>query len=143
VLILCQSVLADMIAPEGKPSFLSYYLFKNLLAAQPTALQTDKNSFLLFIKDGVYLIRFSSSTPIYDIQSQLRNHGCKKGIVALVDSSEKIPSPAPVFTDSRFPFYVIQATAPRSSRWVDWLEQRLASVVVMKPCSWSEIYKIW
>ena len=135
-------MLADRITPEGKSFFLFYYLFKNLLAAQPTALQTEKNGFLLFIEDGVYLIRFSSSTTIYDIQSQLRNLGCKKGIVALVDSSEKSPSPAPVFTDSKFPFYIIQATAPRSSRWVDWLEQRSASLVVIKPCSWTEIYVI-
>jgi hypothetical protein len=133
-------VLTDKIAPEDKSLLLFYYLFKNLLAAQPTALQTDNNSFLLFIEDGVYLIQFSSNTAIYHIQSQLRNLGCKKGIVALVDSSEKSPSPTLVFTDSRFPFYVIQATTPRSSRWVDWINQRSASVVVMKPCSWTEIY---
>jgi hypothetical protein len=139
---LCRSVFADRIISEGKSFFLFYYLFKNLLAAQPTALQTEKNGFLLFIKDGVYLIRFSSSTTVYDIQSQLRSLGCSKGIVALVDSSEKTPSPAPVFTDSRFPFYIIQATAPRSSRWVDWLDQSSGSVVAMKPCSWTEIYVI-
>jgi hypothetical protein len=139
---LCRSAVADRLTFKGKSFFLFYYLFKNLLAAQPTALQTDKNSFLLFIEDGVHLIRFSSNTATYDIQSQLRNLGCSNGIVALVDSSEKSPSPAPVFTDSRFPFYVIQATAPRSSRWEDWLDQRSASVVVMKPCSWTEIYVI-
>jgi hypothetical protein len=136
-------MLANEAIFKGKSLFLFYYLFKNLLAAQPTALQTEKNGFLLFIEDGVYLIRFSSSTTVYDIQSQLRNLGCSKGIVALVDSSEKTPSPAPIFTDSRLPFYIIQATAPRSSRWVDWLEQSFGSVVVMKPCSWAEIYVIW
>jgi len=126
----------------GKSFFLFYYLFKNLLAAQPTALQTDKNNFLLFVEDGVYLIRFTSNTAIYDIQSQLRNLGCKKGIVALVDTSEKIPSPAPVFTDGRFPFYVIQATAPRAANWANWVGQRSGSILVMKPCLWSEIYVI-
>jgi hypothetical protein len=139
---LCGLIVANEVVFKGKSFFLFYYLFKNLLAAQPTVLQTEKNGFLLFIEDGVYLIRFSSSTTVYDIQSQLRNLGCKKGIVALVDSSEKSPSPAPVFTDSRLPFYTIQATAPHSSRWEDWLDQRSASVVVMKPCSWTEIYII-
>lgn len=135
--------LADRKSLEGKSFFLFYYLFKNLIASQPTALQTNKNSFLLFVKDGVYLIRFSSNTAIYDVQSQLKSLGCKNGIIALVDSSEKIPVPAPVFTDSRFPFYVVQATAPRSYRWLDWLEQRSASVIVAKPCSWAEVYTIW
>lgn len=112
----------------------------NLLASEPTAFQTDKNSFFLFVDTGVYLVRFSSSTAIYDIQSQLKNLGCKKGMIAFVDSSDKCPSPAPVFTDTRFPFYIIQTTSPVPSRWNSWIRRCSAAVITMRPWSWTEIY---
>lgn len=124
----------------GKSFGLYVYLFQNLLAAQPIAVQIDKNSFFIFVHSGVYLVRFTSNTVAYDIQSHLRQLGCVDGMVALVDSSERSPSPAPIFLDPRLPFYVIQATAPRPSRWKEWAEQSSGAVLVTKPWSWNEIF---
>lgn len=88
----------------GKGFSLYYYLLKTLLVAEPTAFQTDKNSFFLFIESGVFIVRFTSNTALYDVQSHLEQLGCKKGMTALVNSSEKNPSPVTVFTDNRYPF---------------------------------------
>jgi hypothetical protein len=109
------------------------------LAAQPVALQTEKNGFFVFVETGVHLIRFTSNTSIYDIQSCLKQLGCEQGMIALVESNEKNPSPAAVFTNNRFPFYVVQVTALIPSRWRDWAKRQSASVVV-KPWTWSEIF---
>lgn len=124
----------------GNSFSIYYYLVQNLLAGEPTALQTDKNSFFLFVSMGVYIIRFTSSTAVYDIQSHLKNLGCKKGMIALVDSSEKSPSPAAIFTDSRFPFYIVQTTSPVASRWSGWADNCFAPIVVVRPWSWPETY---
>lgn len=48
-------------------------------------------------------------------------------MIALVDSSDRNPSPAAVFTDSRFPFYIVQASSPIPSRWNDWVLRRSAN----------------
>jgi len=124
----------------GKSFGIYFYLFQNLLVSHPIALQTDKNSFFLFVDSGVYLVRFTSNTAIYDIQSHLRQLGCTEGMIALVDSSERSPSPAPIFLDLRFPFYVIQATDPSPSRWKEWVKQSSATVLVSEPWSWAEIF---
>jgi hypothetical protein len=124
----------------GKSFGLYFYLLQNLLAAQPIALQTDTDSFFLFVESGAHLVRFTSNTAIYDIQSHLKQLGCMEGMIALVDSSEISPSPAPIFSNHRFPFYIVQATAPRPSRWKDWVEQSSATVLVMEPWSWHEIF---
>lgn len=49
---------------------------------------------------------------MYDLQSQLKKQtlGCKKCTIAFVDSSEKNPSPAPVFIYSRMRFLQRSAT---------------------------------
>lgn len=61
-------------------------------------------------------------------------------MLALVDLSEKNPSPAAVFTDEKFPFYVVQATSPVPSQWNEWVTRRSAEVIVTKPWSWPEIF---
>jgi hypothetical protein len=124
----------------GKSFSLYYFLFLHLLNARPVALQTDKNSVFIFVESGVYLVRLTLNMTIYDIQSHLKQLGCTEGMIALVDSNERNPSPAPIIVDSRFPFYVIQATAPRPSRWKNWVEQSSATVLVMTPWSWAEIF---
>lgn len=124
----------------GNSFSVYYYLVMNLLVGQPTALQTDRNSFFLFVDTGVHLIRFKPTTPIFDIQSQVKRLGCKKGTIALVDSSDDNPSPAPVFTDGRYPFYVIQASSPVPARWNGWAKKRFPAIVVVHPWSWTETY---
>jgi hypothetical protein len=134
------SDIVMLILFTGKSFGLYFFLFQNLLVAQPIALQTDKNSFFIFVESGVYLIRFTPNTTIYDIQSHLKQLGCTEGMIALVDSSERSPSPATIFLDPRLSFYVVQATAPCPSRWKDWVEQSSAAVLVTKPWSWQEIF---
>jgi hypothetical protein len=117
----------------GKSFFLYFLLIERILAGQPTAWQ--------FRSSDVILIHNHNKIQMFPENVWLDTQAPEySGYWALVDSNAQVVQPRGEFTDTHSKFYLVQAASPQPARWKAWKKYLSASIAVMKPWSWDEIY---
>jgi hypothetical protein len=127
--------LAEYNILSGKSLFLLWLFFRRLALGLPTALQVDDAYALLFHEGGVHQFEDPNNNVACDALVFPSGEHPKR-IWALVNTSQNLSEPAKVFKDG--PFFVVDATYPRSNR-LEWVNEARYENFCMRPWSLSEV----
>jgi hypothetical protein len=106
---------------KGKTTFLFYLLFHRLSSKLPTAMQTHREMFFLFTKDGASI--HSATSDDVDFPA---------GTWALADSNTMIKQPCDAFLSASMQdVWIVQATSPLKERWHGWIKDRFGTTYIM------------
>jgi hypothetical protein len=121
----------DTVFTVGKTVFLHYVLIDRILNGLVTAYQIDSKRAFLFL--GPNHVRKISADEILDPEVYDRAW-------ALVDSNANLDSPREEFVNMFSKFFVVNTSSPQPQRWKSWKKYQSASLTVMRPWSWKEMY---
>jgi hypothetical protein len=115
----------------GKTVFLQYLLVERILDGLPTAYQMDSQKLFLFL--GAQDVQIFTERDMLDPEIY-------ENAWALVDSNGGLEAPRYDLVKPNSKFFVVQATSPQPRRWKSWKKERSASMVIMNPWSWKELF---
>lgn len=112
--------------------FLYYVLYPRLQRKIPTAFQRESSGFYYFSAEGV--------TTFHHVTGNRLGASIPAGTWALVASSTTFVQPAEYIRSEGSPFFVVQATSPRSIRWNSWIKEKApVELFFMNPFTFPEL----
>ena len=124
---------------SGKTAFMIWLLMRRLSLELPTVLQVEPSYAILFHKGGV--LEFQSLDTLILYEGLCFEPGNTGRIWALIDASQRLEEPAPIFRGGK-PFFVVEAASPRSKRF-EWARKITYQVFYMKRWTFSEVLRAY
>ena len=105
----------------------------------PTVLQVEPSYAILFHKGGILGFQSLDVLILYEgLEFEPGNTG---RIWALIDASQRLEEPAPIFCEE-VPFFVVEAASPRPKRF-KWARKITYQVFYMKPWTFSKVLRAY